>query len=116
MELRLNRKHFVADFAKSKGNYIADVDGNILLDVYNQISSIPIGYNNPALIELAKSERHIEAFINRPALGCFPPDYWNDLIKSSLQRIAPKELTNIVPLATGSEANEVAYKSGKNNY
>jgi 4-aminobutyrate aminotransferase/(S)-3-amino-2-methylpropionate transaminase len=104
-------QHFVTDFSKSKGNYIVDVDGNNLLDVYNQIASIALGYNHPDLIELAKDPRVHEAFINRPALGCFPPNYWFELLSDSLARIQPKGLTNIVTLATGSEANEVAYKS-----
>lgn len=81
------------------------------MDVYNQIASIALGYNHPALIELGKNPRTVEAFANRPALGCFPPQYWSDLLQNSLARIAPKGLTNIMTLATGSEANEVAYKS-----
>lgn len=34
---------FYADYVSSKGNYIADVDGNKYLDLYCQIASIPIG-------------------------------------------------------------------------
>lgn len=44
-ELTDNRcARFVADYTMSKGNYLADADGNQLLDVFAQISSIPLGY------------------------------------------------------------------------
>lgn len=53
------------DFAKSKGNYIVDADGNTLLDVFAQIASIPVGYNNPAFLELAKQPAFQTALANR---------------------------------------------------
>jgi 4-aminobutyrate aminotransferase/(S)-3-amino-2-methylpropionate transaminase len=107
----LRTVHFVADFEKSSGNYIADADGNVYLDTFMQISSIPIGYNHPKLIEAAKSDQWIRTIINRPAVGINPSSDYYDMLVNSYMRVAPKGLTQVQPLSTGSEAIENAFKA-----
>ncbi|KAM0299609.1 hypothetical protein ACHAPM_007655 [Fusarium culmorum] len=98
--------HFVVDY-----DNIVDVDGNKYLDVYAQIASIPVGYNNNTLIEAAKSPEMISALVNRPAIGNFPSDQWVDILRNGLMKVAPKGLSYIFTAQSGSEANELAYKA-----
>ena len=42
LQLSKGMAYFV-DWEKSKGNYVVDADGNILLDVFQQIASLPLG-------------------------------------------------------------------------
>ncbi|KAK3333135.1 aminotransferase class-III-domain-containing protein [Cercophora scortea] len=103
--------NMLVDYQKSSGNYIADPDGNVLLDVYAQIASIPIGYNNPALLKAARGDDMINGLINRPALGNFPPADWADVLKTGILKVAPKGLDQVFTAMAGSDANETAYKA-----
>ena len=47
------------DYEKSIGNYLVDVDGNVLLDMFMQISSIPVGYNHPDILEAFQQPANI---------------------------------------------------------
>lgn len=103
--------YFVSDYSKAVGNYISDVDGNKLLDVYAQISSIAIGYNNPELIKAAKSDEMVDALINRPALACFPSANYKDILQEGILAAAPPGMTRVWTALSGSCANETAYKA-----
>ncbi|GAA5975502.1 hypothetical protein JCM5350_002633 [Sporobolomyces pararoseus] len=107
-----NRTHVVvADYAKSQGNYLADVDGNEMLDVFSQIASISIGYNNPELFKLAKTDEFAIAAMNRPALGSFPNADWSKTIHDGLLSVAPKGTPHLFTQMCGSCANEGALKA-----
>lgn len=99
------------DYEKSIGNFIVDVDGNTFLDIYSQISSVPLGYNHPALIEAVQDPKNISTLINRPALGILPPKNFNEQLHSALLSIAPKGLSEIQTMACGSCSVENALKS-----
>ena len=103
--------NMMANYHNSVGNYIADPDGNMLLDVYAQIASIPVGYNNPSLLQAAVSPEMASSLVNRPALGNFPQHDWASILKTGILKVAPKGLEQVFTAMAGSDANEIAYKA-----
>lgn len=78
---------------------------------YAQIASIPVGYNNPALLRAATSPEMASAIINRPALGNFPQHDWAEILETGILKVAPKGLNQVFTGQSGSDANELAYKA-----
>ncbi|GAM83661.1 hypothetical protein ANO11243_016490 [Dothideomycetidae sp. 11243] len=103
--------NMITNYDQSYGNYIADLDGNVLLDVYAQIASIPVGYSNPTLIQAATSPEMVSGIVNRPALGNFPQHDWARILENGILRAAPEGMSQVFTSTTGSDANELAYKA-----
>ncbi|XP_003738558.1 4-aminobutyrate aminotransferase, mitochondrial [Galendromus occidentalis] len=99
------------DYEKSIGNYLVDADGNTFLDCYTQISSLPLGYNHPAMIQAVTSPKNISTFVNRPALGILPPENHVERLRHSLLSVAPAGLSEVQTMACGSCSNENAFKA-----
>ncbi|BFZ54150.1 4-aminobutyrate transaminase [Savitreella phatthalungensis] len=103
--------NMMIDYDKSLGNFVADADGNVLLDVYAQIASIAIGYNNPALLKAAQTPEFAKALMNRPALGNFPSKDWAHVLEDGLLSVCPPGQDKVYTAMCGSCANETAYKA-----
>lgn len=102
--------HLYQDAKRSVGNYIVDVDGNVLLDVYGHIAAVPVGYNHPDLLRAWRSGRMDWTVGYRPAQGVAPSEEHVRLVTDVLMGVAPAGHSQVMCLTTGAEAVENAIK------
>jgi len=95
----------------SRGNYVVDADGNTLLDMFSHIASLPVGYNNPHMLDVFRNPANLGLLAHRPALGNAPPAGWPQRVRDTLLSCAPPGLNHVVPMMCGSCANENAFKA-----
>ncbi|CAG9333948.1 unnamed protein product [Blepharisma stoltei] len=113
---------FFADYQKSIGNYVADADGNMLLDAYTLNASLPIGYNHPSYLSFLDNANIRNHLIHRTACAVTPSSDWALKLKNTLLPLAPEGLTEVfMSCGCGIGATENAMKAAsiwyyKNQY
>lgn len=91
-----SKVHTLADSFMSKGNFIQDADGNVLLDLCST-ENLPLGHNSEAFIKHLKSNKHFDASIINSSLdaGFRPAHNFTQALFDSLQSVTPADLTKV---------------------
>jgi 4-aminobutyrate aminotransferase/(S)-3-amino-2-methylpropionate transaminase len=101
------------DLSKSLGINIIDSNGKKYMDMYNNIASLPVGYNHPRMLDAVRNGDWNQHLLQRQSLGVMPPDDWDKQIDNSIGRINPNPDVYDVKLTggCGSVAVENAMKT-----
>lgn len=101
----------VIELDKSFGNYFQDVDGNVVLDMYQDNGRNALGYNSRRWMRDIKLEKYDKFIIQRPANGVLPAAEYPKLLQNLMTKIGPKGLPEVyLSCGCGSAANENAIK------
>jgi len=79
---------------ESKGNYMVDCHGNILLDAYQENGCLPLGYNHPALTAAIQSPG-ISASIVSFGAPMIPPWEYVNLLQGTLLAVKPHGMSTV---------------------
>ena len=86
---KVSNLRFVVNLRKSHGSYVfSDTHGKKLLDMFGNISSLPLGYNHPRIMSAIREHTHLIA--QRQASGVFPALEHKTLLHNTLSRILPQ--------------------------
>jgi len=91
---------------KSKGNFLVDSDGNVVLDLH---TNLPLGYNHDDLINARDTDLYDRFVQGRIDASTMPPHDIADILRENMMPVAPNGLKQ-VHLTDGSitSANEAA--------
>ena len=100
----------VIDDAASQGCSLVDVDGNVYLDMFSHFALGALGYNHPALLEVAQSPEFARAAANPTSSPFVPAPQWFTFLEG-ITRYAPRGMSHIYCVDAGGEGIEGALKA-----
>lgn len=104
-------RSMVVDDAASLGTSLVDVDGNVFLDMSASFALGALGYNHPALLQMARSEMFAHAAANPTSTPFLTTDTWFDFVEAVEERFAPPGLARMYCVDAGGEGVESALKA-----
>ena len=105
-----SKVHTFIDNEQSKGSYVVDMDGNVLLDVCST-ETLPLGHNSDAFLkDLVRNTQFDAAVINSnlDAGERADADY-ADRAKDALSSVAPRGLSNVTFAAPGNAVEQAIF-------
>lgn len=101
----------VMDDMASRGCSLVDVDGNVFLDLFANFALGALGYNHPALIEVAHREAFLRAVANPTSTPFVTTPAWFEFVEALEQRYAPRGMARVFCVDAGGEGVEAALKA-----
>jgi 4-aminobutyrate aminotransferase/(S)-3-amino-2-methylpropionate transaminase len=96
---------------RSFGNYFEDLDGNVVLDMFQDNGRNMFGYNSRRWIKETKLQKYDKFLIQRPALGVQPPIEYPKLLHELIMKVCPDGMSEVyLSCGCGSSANVNALK------
>ena len=77
------------DLKKSKGNFLVDSDGNVVLDLH---TNLPLGYNHDDLINARDTDLYDRFVQGRSDASTVPPHDFADILRENMMPVAPNGL------------------------
>ncbi len=101
----------IADDVTSSGPWLHDVDGNVFLDLFASFALGALGYNHPALLDLARSPAFAHASVNPTSTPFLTTPFWIEYVEEIGARFAPRGMTKMYCVDAGGEGVESAMKA-----
>ncbi len=98
---------YVVNYKKCKGSYLCDIDSNVVLDLNGQDGTLPLGYNDKAMVKLLKKGKLDPYQLHNPSLYMYPNVGLHTTVQTSIvAKAAPKGLEKVL-FAEGPSSNAI---------